>query len=165
MTKTIFNDRIMTGTLIGLISNIPKQILDFILYKNGFSQFFCWHVTGGTLISEKWLDTVNGVVIGAAMDFLFAGFLGVLMVYFLYVFGQEKYLFIKGVLFSILIWALLCMMVIDLRVSMYATLTDPWHAYHSFLDHGLWGVTAAYLIVKYGKSTVIPSAWKKINKG
>jgi hypothetical protein len=154
-TQGLLNDKIMAGLLLGWISNIPKLIIDTIMYKQGFSEFFCWHVTGGILVSNQWLDNINGLIIGAFMDFFFAGLLGTWLIYFLYYFGENKYLIIKGTLFSILVWVFLCIIVIDQRISMYARLYDPGHAYQSFIVHAIWGIVMSYLAVKYARSTVL----------
>ena len=153
----LLNDKIMAGVILGIISNIPKQIIDFILYKLNFSDFFCWHTTAGVLISKEWIyNTHHGLIIGFFMDFFFAGVIGVSLIYFLRYLGEGEYLFSKGVGFSIIIWVTLCIMIVDQRLSMYHTLFDPWHAYHSFIDHTTHGIVATYLILKYAKSTVTP---------
>lgn len=157
----LFKDKIMAGGILGLVSNFPKLILDIILYYSGFSDFFCWHVTGGILVSQEWLTSVHGLLLGSFMDFFFAGFLGVLLVYFLYYFGERRYLIIKGFLFNIFIWVSLCIVIIDQRISMYPKLTDPWHAYQSFIDHSLWGIVMSYLVVKYAKSTITPRKYRE----
>lgn len=151
----LLTDKFMAGIILGFVANIPKIILDVILYRINFSDFFCWHVTGGVLLSQKWLNQTQGLLIGAAMDFFFAGLTGVILIYFLYYFGEDRYLFIKGVLFNIGIWVFLCIITIDQRISMYAKLVDPGHAYHSFLVHGLWGVVASFLIVKYARKAIV----------
>lgn len=164
MRKKILEDRIMAGFILGVISNIPKLITDTILYNIGFSRFFCWDVTAGVLISKDWIPTINGRIIGSLTDFFAAGVLGVLIVYLLFIFGQERYLFIKGVGLSVAMWLFICIFIVDQRISMYERLFDPWHAYQSFIVHTLWGITVSYLIVKYARSTVVPSAWGKIKE-
>ena len=106
----LLDDKIMAGIILGWVSNIPKWVVDTIMYKLHFSDFYCWHVTGGILI--------------------------------------------KGTLLSIFIWVFLCIMVIDQRISMYAKLYDPGHAYQSFIVHTLWGIVISYLAVKYARSTI-----------
>lgn len=61
----LLNDKIMAGLLLGWISNIPKLIVDTIMNRQGFSEFFCWHVTGGILVSKQWIYSINGLIIGA----------------------------------------------------------------------------------------------------
>lgn len=163
ISQKLLNDKIMAGVILGWISNIPKLILDTIMYKLGFSEFFCWHVTSGVLLSKEWLTTNHGIIIGAFMDFFFAGMLGVALIYFLYYFGENRYLIIKGISFNIFVWVFLCIMIIDQRISMYSTLYDPGHAYQSFIVHFLWGVVMSYLIVSYAKSTITRTNEKHTN--
>ncbi len=155
-TNKLLDDKIIAGIILGLVSNLPKLVVDTILYKLKFSEFFCWHVTGGILVSKKWLPSINGIIIGAFSDFFFASLIGVALIYFLYYFGEKRYLLIKGIFFSIFVWFFLCIITIDQRISMYARLFDPRHAYQSFIVHTLWGVVMSFLVVKYAKSTVSP---------
>jgi len=150
----LLHDKVMAGVILGSISNIPKIIVDTALYRLGFSEFFCWHVTGGVLVSAQWLDTFNGFLLGAFMDFFFAGLLGGGLIYFLYFFGENRYLFIKGILFNTLAWVFLCIMVVDQRISMYVRLFDPGHAYQSFIVHTVWAAAMSYLVIRYARSTV-----------
>ena len=162
-TQKLLSDKIMAGVILGWISNVPKLILDTLMYKLGFSSFFCWNVTGGIILSKTWLPSINGRIIGAFMDFFFAGVLGVAVIYFLYHFGENRYLIIKGLSFAIFVWVFLCIMLIDQRISMYSRLYDPGHAYQSFIVHTLWGVVMSYLVVKYAKSTVIRKTEKQLD--
>ena len=153
--KKLLTDKFMAGVLLGILANFPKQILDFILYNIDFSKFFCWHTTSGVLVSKEWIyDNIHGIILGAAMDFFFAGLIGTLIVYFLYYLGENRYLFIKGVAFSIFIWIALCIVIVDHRISMYVAPLDPWHIYHSFMVHTVHGVVVSYLAVKYARNTI-----------
>lgn len=161
MYKELLKDKIIAGSILGIVSNFPKMLLDIILYKMGFSEFFCWNVTAGVIISKEWIPTLDGRIIGVFMDFFSASILGILMIYFLFFFGEERYLFIKGVIFNTAAWLSICIWGIDQRISMYETLYDPRHAYQSFIDHTIWGVVMVYLILRYAQSTVVPSIWNK----
>ena len=148
-------DKFAVGTLFGLLANIPKMILDIVLYATGFSRFYCWHVTGGVILASKWLFTPEGYFIGAVLDFLFAGFLGVLGVYTVWLLREEgKYLFLKAFGYSLAIWLFLCIMVVE-KASMWPLLTGPRHAYQTFIVHQLWGLIFAYLLARYGRKAVM----------
>lgn len=153
-SNRLLDDKIMAGVILGWFSNIPKMILDTIMYKLGFSKFFCWHETAGVMISQQWLTGVHGIIIGALMDYFFAGTLGVTLIYFLYYFGHNRYLILKGTAISIFTWVFMCIIFIDQRISMNIKLTDPYHAYQSFIVHTLWGIVMSYLVVKYALSTI-----------
>lgn len=148
-------DKFVVGLLIGLVANIPKMLLDIILYTTGFSRFFCWHVTGGVILSPKWLSTPGGYLIGGVMDFIFAGFLGVLGAYTVWLVREQgRWLFLKALGFSLFIWLFLCIMVVE-KASMWPLLTDPRHAYQTFIVHQLWGVVFAFLIARYGREAIM----------
>ena len=151
-------DKFAVGTLFGLIANIPKMLLDIILYTSGFSRFYCWHVTGGVVLSGKWLFTPEGYFIGAVIDFIFAGFLGVLGTYTVWLMRERgRWLFLKAIGFSLFIWLFLCIMVVE-KASMWPLLTGPRHAYHTFLVHQLWGGVFAFLLAKYGREAIMGSS-------
>lgn len=142
----IWSDIVVVGIIAGTGANIIKIAADVVLYELGFSKFFCFHVTSGVILAPKWFDTVHVLLIGALTDFIFAGTLGVILSLFL-LFIPGRYLLIKGIGFSLAAWLFLCIMVVE-KASMWRLLTDPWHAYHSFFIHQLWGVTATVLVLR-----------------
>ncbi len=149
LTKIIREDWIMAGAFFGLVANLIKMILDIILYTAGFSQFFCFHVTAGTILTPQWFDTVHGIIIGAGMDYIIAAFLGVALAFTIY-YVPSKQFFLKGIGFSLFIWVFMCIMTVE-KVSMWRLLTDPWHAYQSFIVHQVWGIVATYLLLRYNQ--------------
>ncbi len=155
-------DKFAVGLLFGLVANIPKMLADIILYTAGFSKFFCFHVTGGVILSPKWLFTPQGYFIGAVLDYIFAGFLGVLGAYAVWLLREQgRHLFLKALGFSIFIWLFLCIMVVE-KASMWPLLTDPRHAYQTFIVHQLWGVVFAFLLAKYGRMAIVGGdGWNK----
>ncbi|MGE5557261.1 MAG: hypothetical protein ACM3WV_01475 [Bacillota bacterium] len=145
--KKALSDLFVAGTVFGILANIPKMILDIILYFSGFSRFFCFHVTGGVILTPEWFDSLHGYLVGGVLDYIFAAFLGASLAYFLYLL-PGRYLFYKGIGFSIFIWLFLCIMVVE-KASMWHLLTGPRHAYQTFLVHQLWGVIATSLLIRY----------------
>jgi len=148
-------DKFVLGALFGLIANLPKMLLDIILFRSGFSKFFCFHVTGGVILSKQWLFTPQGYCIGAVMDFIFAGILGVLGIYAVWLFREKGgYLCLKAIGFSLFIWLFLCIIVVE-KLSMWPLLTGPRHAYQTFLVHQVWGLTFAFLIARFGRKAIM----------
>jgi hypothetical protein len=145
--KKACSDLFIAGALFGVLANIPKMVLDIMMYWSGFSRFFCFHVTGGVLLAPRWFNTIHGIIVGGVIDYIFASFLGASLALFLY-YIPGRYLFLKGIGFSVFIWLFLCIMVVE-KASMWHLLTDPWHAYQTFIVHQLWGIVATWLLIKY----------------
>jgi hypothetical protein len=139
-------DKFLYGALFGAIANIPKEIVDFTIYLFG-SKFYCWMIPAGIVLAPEWDGTFWGFLIGGLNDFIIAGILGVGLTYFLTLM-EKRYLFIKGMCYSIGVWLLICMMIIT-RVSYWVRMKDPGFYFQNFIIHQIWGLVAAWLIVKY----------------
>ena len=140
-------DRFLYGALFGILADIPKEIVDFAIYLSGWSKFYCWMIPGGIVLSPKWIGSIHGIIIGGLNDFIIAGALGVGLTYFLTLM-EKRYLFIKGMAYSLGIWLFFCMMIVT-RVSYWTRMKDPFFYYQNFLVHQIWGLVATWLIVKY----------------
>jgi hypothetical protein len=139
-------DKFLYGALFGIIADIPKEIVDFAIYLSG-SKFYCWMIPAGITLSPKWNNTFWGLFIGGLNDLIIAGVLGVGLTYFLMLM-EERYLFFKGICYSIGIWLFLCMMIIT-RLSYWERVNDPGFYFQSFTVHQIWGLVATWLVVKY----------------
>jgi hypothetical protein len=151
-------DKFLFSALFGMPANIPKEIIDFTIYLLG-SKFYCWMIPAGITLSPKWNGTVWGIIVGGINDFIIAGVLGVGLYYFLSIM-EKKYLFLKGIAYSLGIWLFFCMMVVT-RVSYWERMKDPGFYFQNFAVHQIWGVVATWLVVKY----LFKDESKKINTG
>jgi hypothetical protein len=139
-------DKFIWGAIYGILADIPKEIVDFALYFSGFSKFYCWMIPGGIVLRPKYIYSVHGIILGGLNDFIVAGALGVGLTYFLTLM-EKRYLFLKGMSYSLGIWLFFCMMIVA-RVSNWLRFYDPPFAYQTFLVHQIWGLVATWLIVK-----------------
>jgi hypothetical protein len=126
-------DKFIWGAIFGMLDDVPKEIVDFTLYFLKFSKFFCWMIPGGITLEQKWMKSFHGIVIGGINDFIIAGALGVGLTYFLTIM-EKRYLFLKGIAYSLGVWLFFCMMLIT-RVSYWVRLKDPFFYYHNFIVH------------------------------
>lgn len=154
-------DKFLYGALFGMLADIPKEIADFIIYFCG-SKFYCWMIPAGITLSPKWNGTIWGIIVGGVNDFIIAGALGVGLVYFLSVM-EKKYLFLKGIAYSLGIWLFFCMMVVT-RVSYWERMKDPGFYFQNFVVHQIWGLVATWLIVKYLFADKDKLSYKEIEK-
>ena len=115
-------DKFLYGALFGILADIPKEIVDFIIYFCG-SKFYCWMIPAGITLSPKWNGTIWGIIVGGINDFIIAGVLGVGLTYFLTIM-EKKHLFLKGIAYSLGIWLFFCMMIVT-RVSYWDTDERP----------------------------------------
>ena len=99
------------------------------------------------LLKVRNFQTIWGIIVGGINDIIIAGALGVGLTYFL---GhmEKKYLFLKGIAYSLGVWLFFCMMIIT-RVSYWTRMNDPGFYFQNFTVHQIWGVVATGLNVNY----------------
>ncbi|MGF7184834.1 hypothetical protein GGQ84_000919 [Desulfitispora alkaliphila] len=91
-------DIIIFGAMAGMIGNVAKLVVAFILYYLGLINKTYIHIAGGYFESkglENFLVLLNAVI----NDFFYAAFLGVL-IYLVLKLTDMKYIKIKGLLFG-----------------------------------------------------------------
>lgn len=145
-------DPIIYGGIAGIIGTIAKEAVDFISVAVGFSKHTYWHVAASIFVHPQEVTKVGGVVLGALADMIIGAFFGVLLLYFIK-FTKKDYLYIKGLGFSWLIWLFLFGMVVNLHI-VRITPADIGTSLSAFIEHSLFGLTAAWFIGKYATKLI-----------
>jgi len=103
----MIRDKILVGAAIGLLSDALKLIVNYISYLLGFTNVVFWQITATRFLTKGDLFVPLAYVVGAVADIVVASALGV--VFFLLVdrYGNRKYLWLKGIGFSMIVWVVL----------------------------------------------------------
>jgi cell shape-determining protein MreD len=72
----LFKDRILAGTIAGMIASLIKDIPNLLLWKLGIVKFTYFALASSALVSAKDSTTISGWVIGIMVDIITGGALG-----------------------------------------------------------------------------------------
>lgn len=90
-------DRITLGFVSGLLANIPKAILNEILFRKKVETKRYGEVISGIFMPKRQALSKQGKFFGIGGDFISSAFLGIPLVYIMSLTGKDKYL-LKGLL-------------------------------------------------------------------
>lgn len=145
MTK----DPIIFGACAGFAGNLPKLILAWVFHFTGHLRYTFEQIAAGLFVSAKYLDDPISIVIGVIADWTMAGFLGILILYFIRNTGDDYAIF-KAILFSLaeFIFVYGALMAMDVT-SVALTFTSPLPNFLLLFPHLVFGITAGYFIRRY----------------
>jgi hypothetical protein len=139
LTRTILNDPIAAGTIIGLLANLPKVAANFLLYNLKVSKYHCWHMIVQVFLPSDWPFNVHTLVIGGILDSIVSAAFGVGLLCFLR-WTDWKHPVFKGILYTFATWLFVCLTLGGKKLE------NPFEVYHSLADHLIWGAFATYFI-------------------
>lgn len=93
------------GVSIGILANVIRLLLDYILYYFGIARVLFWQIAALQFLPQEHIQEPLAMFIGAVADMTVAASLGVVFCYFLDYFGR-KYTYLKGGCFGLLTWVL-----------------------------------------------------------
>lgn len=99
-------DRVLFGSMIGLLADGVKLALNYLAYRLGFASSVFWKIAASRFLTRGNLDTPLAYLIGAVADLTTAALLGVVFVYILH-FTTERYPLLKGAGLGLLTWVAL----------------------------------------------------------
>ncbi|KJS87823.1 MAG: hypothetical protein JM58_02970 [Peptococcaceae bacterium BICA1-8] len=143
----MLRDRILAGTIAGMIATIFKTIPNIILWKMGIVQHSYLHLAAAALISPQDVNTPLGLIIGVAVDIITGGTLGLLIIYLFKITGRD-YWWYKGLIIGNAIWLWGLGVTINFGASKMVPL-DPVFRLTSLAEHQIFGLVVAYLIIKW----------------
>lgn len=147
----MLKDRILAGTMAGMIATLFKTIPNVILWKMGIVQHLYLHVASAALIRPEDVNTVWGLILGVTVDIITGGTLGLLIMY-LFKFTGRDYWWYKGLIIGNVIWLWGLGITINFGASRIVPL-DPVFRMTSLLEHQIFGLVGAYLIIRWYPET------------
>ncbi len=92
-------DVLIFGAIAGIIGNIVKLILVFILHSIGFIQYSFGHIAAGYFVQLNDVNSLPSLINGYFSDFIYAGILGIII--YIILRNTSFYLAeVKGVIFG-----------------------------------------------------------------
>ncbi len=143
----MLKDRILAGTIAGMIATFIKTTPNIILWKMGIVDHLYFHIASSALIRPEDVDTIWGLMIGIIVDIITGGTLGLLIIYLFKLTGRD-YWWYKGLIVGNLIWLWGMGVTINFGAARIVPL-DPIYRLTSLVEHQIFGLSAAYLIIKW----------------
>lgn len=99
----MLKDKVMVGATVGILADAVKLIVNYLLYKLGYTNVVFWQVIATRFLEKEDLFKPSAYIIGAIADITVTAALGVAFIYSIYFIGRE-YLIVKGIGYGMLIW-------------------------------------------------------------
>ncbi|MGE5604186.1 MAG: hypothetical protein ACM3YE_00660 [Bacteroidota bacterium] len=145
----MIKDRILVGSLAGMIGSLFKDMPNFFFYKLGLVKYLYAHLAASAHLDEAGIYTPLGLIIGFLADTITGGAIGVATILFLDKYGT-RYWWYKGCIIANTIWLFGLGVVLNLNAVTFAP-RDPAFRFTSFFDHILFGLVTVYLIYKWDR--------------
>lgn len=147
----MLKDRILAGTMAGMIAAIIKSVPNIILWKLGIVKHLYFHLASSALVRPEDVDTVLGLILGVVVDVITGGTLGVLIIFLFKATGRD-YWWYKGLVMGNAIW----LWGLGIGINQGFARIVPFDAVFrltSLVEHQIFGLIAAYLIIKWYPKT------------
>lgn len=148
------NDRIILGTISGIISSATLQIIDAILYRLRITDLPFVYLASKVFLTKKKTKTTTGIVTSSIVNFANSGFISTLITYILSLTGKDRAL-IKGAGFGILMWIFIAGLLSNLGLNIKSK--RPLTPLVNLGEHILFGTLCGYLITKFGDNSLFPN--------
>jgi len=143
MTRGWKRDEVLVGAAAGLLGTIAKELLQLAFGALGWSKHQYWHIAASVFVLPGEVAKPGGLILGALGDMITGALLGAVLVLATRVIGR-RYLLLKGLGFSWLVWIGLFGLIGNLHV-IRITPVDIGTGLSTFLSHSLFGLVTAWL--------------------
>ncbi len=145
-------DSVIIGGMAGFIGTIIKEILDFLNVLIGWSKYLYWHLAASVFVQPTAVNHPGALILGALGDLITGAMFGVILLYTIKLTGKD-YLYIKGLAFGWLIWLGVFGLMMNIEI-VRITPTDIGSNLCAFVEHSVFGISAAWFIGRYGKELI-----------
>ncbi len=143
----MLKDRILAGTIAGMIAAMVKNIPNIVLYKLGVVHVLYLYIASAALIRTQDINTSLGLILGVIVDIITGGTLGLLIIILFKITGRD-YWWYKGLIVGNVIWLFGLGIAINFGASRIVPL-DPMFRLTSLIEHQIFGLVGAYLIFRW----------------
>ncbi len=143
----MLKDRILAGSIAGMIATLVMAVPNFVLWKFGIIKYLYFHVAASALTLPHNISTPLGITVGIIADVITGGTIGIIAILLLKFFGRD-YWWYKGLIVGSLIW-LWGFGVMTGLCGVKITSVQPLFQLTSLVDHLIFGFILTYLIVKW----------------
>lgn len=152
----MLRDKIIFGSLIGLLANIAMNILQYPLWGLSLVKHPLSHYAGSLFLDPKTLHhTVLGWVVSIIADLVYSALWGCIFTYYLEFTGKWYFVF-KGLVFATFMWLfsfgwIRALPIVTLRETM------PSQALFYLLFHLVFGLALGISARKWGEGALGPT--------
>ncbi|MFZ5641277.1 MAG: hypothetical protein ACOY4Q_11410 [Bacillota bacterium] len=146
----LIRDSIALGAVTGVAATVPQLIVNYISFQLGFAKYYAFQLSGGIYLLKNLTDNLWGLILGGIVWEFTAAFLGIVTVYLLRWTGRD-YWWLKGVLVSNAIMFIIIYGFVFGLVGPKVVPRDIETNFSVLLENLIFGVTTAYLIVRWGE--------------
>ncbi len=143
----MLKDRILAGTMAGMTASFLKTIPNIILWRMGVVEHMYLFIASSALISPEDVTKVWGLILGVVVDIITGGTLGLLIIYLLTFTGRD-YWWYKGLIVGNIVWLFGLGLAINFGAARIVPV-DPIFRLTSLIEHQIFGLVGAYLIIKW----------------
>lgn len=145
-------DRLMLGLLAGFGGNLVKRGLMGVARRLEWAEFDGPEKASGLILPAWKIETPRGKILGNICDFTISGILGTTGVYLLSITGKDHAV-AKGAFYGEVSWTLVYGVIGRLGVSS-VNVSSPKTLLSQCVSHISYGMTAAYIITKFGDESL-----------
>ncbi|MEL7565002.1 MAG: hypothetical protein AAGU27_08990 [Dehalobacterium sp.] len=151
--KTLIQDKVVFGGLIGVLANISMNILQFPIWKLKIIKHPLSHYAASIFLEPQDLHHMMiGSIVSFLADYIYGAFLGVIFVYIIYLTGKN-FLIIKGLIFGSFLWVFSFGGLGSLPIVTLQEVISADTIYY-LLFHLVFGITLGILVKKYGEQAL-----------
>jgi len=140
-------DTIFFGAIAGILANIPKTVIAWILHFLGYLRYTFIHIAAGYFVPAEFIDNPVSLAAGFIADYTVAAAVGVALYLILQKTGTD-YSEFKGLLLGSLLYLVFYGALMALDVTR-ASLLTPLPNLILFFPHAVFGMLAGWIIRKY----------------
>lgn len=141
-------DGVLLATIAGMTGALAKDMPDFALRFLKVLRSNYWELAAAVLLPPEQAGTPGGLFIGAAVDLILGGALGILILAVFHIFGRDLWWY-KGLVCGNIIWLLGPGLILS-AMSVLKPFSVAFRL-SSLLDHELFGLTTTYIIWRWSK--------------
>jgi hypothetical protein len=146
-------DRILLGTITGIISTVPILIFGAFIHKYGITDVPFVYSASRIFLTKKKTKTLAGKVISTIINFANSGFVSTVITYILSLTGKDKAL-IKGIGVGTMMWIGIAGLLSNLGLKIKSK--KPITPLIVLGEHVFFGALCSYLITKFGDNSLFP---------
>ncbi|NLI93993.1 MAG: hypothetical protein GX434_17890 [Peptococcaceae bacterium] len=141
-------DKVILGIAAGTLANIIVSVIDIIFYKLNVNKYIHFHIAASAYFLESDVHTLPALIVGIISDFTIAAFLGILIVYILFVTGTD-YFYLKGLIVVLVFWLFIYGIILRLKIARIDPIDAGTNLVH-LSTHIMLGLITSWFIKKHG---------------
>jgi len=146
-------DRILVGTISGMVASTPLQITNALLHERGITDVPYGYSASKIFLTKKTIKTPASKALSVLINYTASGLVGTALTYTLSLTGKDKAV-LKGTGVGAMMW--LGMAGLLANVGLHVRSKRPITPLLSFAGHLMFGALCGSIIMKIGADSLFP---------